>query len=254
MNVLVCVKRVPAPGAKIVLTDDGTAIDTKHLGFTVSPHEECAVEEAVRIVAEHGGRSTVMTLGPVTAEEQLRTAVSMGVDQAVLVASDEPDPDPRAVAAALTDAIRTLESEGEPFDLVLFGNESADAGNFQVGIRVAHALGRPVVSGVKAITFEGDTASFHRGVADGFELCEAPLPAVAAIKEGINVPRYPAMRGRLVAAKAKIRHLQPEPMPHGLRTLGLRQPVQEETETVILGSGADAAPAVVKVMEQAGLL
>ena len=254
MNVLVCVKRVPSPGAKIVLTEDGTAIDTKHLGFTVSPHEECAVEEAVRIVAKQGGSSTVLSLGPPAAEEQLRTALSMGVDRAVLLPTDGDEWDPRAVAAAITTAIRTLEGEGEPFDLVLFGNESADAGNFQVGIRVAYALGRPVVSGVKAIEFTADTASFHRGVADGFEVCEAPLPAVAAVKEGINVPRYPAMRGRIMAAKATIRHLEPERRGNGLTMLRLRQPVQEETETVILGSGADAAPAVVKVMEQAGLL
>lgn len=254
MNVLVCVKRVPSPGAKIVLTEDGTGIDTKHLGFTVSPHEECAVEEAVRIVAAEGGSSTVLSLGPTAAEEQLRTALSMGVDHAVLLPTDDDEWDPRAVAAAITDAIRTLEAEGEAFDLVLFGNESADAGNFQVGIRVAHALGRPVVSGVKAIEFADGTASLHRGVADGFEVCEAPLPAVVAVKEGINVPRYPAMRGRIMAAKAKIRHLEPERRGNGLTKLKLRQPVQEQTETVILGTGADAAPAVVKVLEQAGLL
>lgn len=254
MNVLVCVKRVPSPGAKIVLTDDATAIDERHLGFTISPHEECAVEEAVRIVADRGGSSTVLSLGPTATEEQLRTAISMGIDHGVLLETDEREWDPRAVAAAITDAIRTLEADGEPFDLVLFGNESADAANYQVGIRVAHALGRPVVSGVKGIDVGERTATFHRGVADGFELCEAPLPAVAAVKEGINVPRYPAMRGRLVAAKAQIQHLRPQRRPSGLTMRRLRQPAQQESETVILGTGAEAAPAVMKVIEQAGLL
>src|SRR5690606_131955 len=118
MNVLVCVKRVPAPGARIVLTDDGLAIDTRHLGFTVSPHEECAVEEAVRLVEQHGGSSTVMTLGPAEAADQLRTAISMGIDHAVHLVIDEVEWDPSATASALVEAIRTLEDEqAAPFDL-----------------------------------------------------------------------------------------------------------------------------------------
>jgi electron transfer flavoprotein beta subunit len=93
-----------------------------------------------------------------------------------------------------------------------------------------------------------------RGVADGFELCDAPLPAVAAVKEGINLPRYPAMRGRLIAKKAQIRHLQPTRRPGGLTLTVLRQPAQQETETVILGSGAEAAPAVAQLFEEVGVL
>lgn len=254
MNVLVCIKRVPSPGSRIVLTEDGSAIDTRHLGFTVSPHEECAAEEAIRIVAEHGGSSTVLTLGPDVAEEQLRQAISMGVDHGVLLRTEDEDWDPRATAAAIAEGIRTLEAEGAPFDLVLFGNESADAANHQVGIRVAHSLGRPVVAGVKAIELGDGTATLHRGVDDGFEVCEVPLPAVAAVKEGINVPRYPAMRGRLMASKAQIRHLHPERRPAGLTMLGLRHQQQEETETEMLGSGAAAAPAVVRILEEVGLL
>ncbi|WP_052665959.1 electron transfer flavoprotein subunit beta/FixA family protein [Nitriliruptor alkaliphilus] len=253
MRILVCVKRVPAPGAKIVLTDDGGAIDDRHLGFTVSPHEECAVEEAVRLIAEHGGSSTVLALGPPAAEEQLRTAISMGVDHGVLLPTEEPDWDPRATAAALAEAIRVLEDEDGTFDLALFGNEAADAANYQVGVRVAYALGRPVVAGVKQIDI-GDTVTFHRGVAEGFELCDVSLPAIAAVKEGINLPRYPAMRGRLIAKKAQIRHLEPTRRPGGLTLRRLHHPAQEETETVILGSGAEAAPAVAQLLEKVGVL
>ena len=254
LNILVAVKRVPAPGAKIVLTEDAQRIDTKHLGFTVSPHEECAVEEAVQLTGQHGGESTVLTLGPEVAEEQLRTAISMGINHGVLVATDDEEWDAIATAAALTDAIRTLEEEQGRFDLILVGNESADAGNYQVGIRVAHALDRPVVSGIKDIEVEGDSATMKRAVDDGFEILELPLPAVAAVKEGINLPRYPAMRGRLIAKKAQIRHITPEKRPGGLSRVRLRHPQQQQTETQILGSGADAAPAVVRVFEEVGLL
>ena len=98
MRVLVCVKRVPAPGARINLTADEQAVDTAHLGFTTSPHEECAVEAAVQLVEEHGGSVTVMTLGPPEAEEQLRYAVSVGASAAVLLVIEGPDWDPQRTA------------------------------------------------------------------------------------------------------------------------------------------------------------
>ncbi len=88
MRVLVCVKRVPATAGKISLTADEQAIDTRFLGFTVSPHEECAVEEAVRIVEAHGGSSTVLTLGPEEAIDQLREAMAIGIDGAILLETD----------------------------------------------------------------------------------------------------------------------------------------------------------------------
>ncbi len=101
MNVLVCVKRVPAPGARINVTADGQAVDTAFLGFTTSPHEECAVEAAVQLVEQHGGQTTVLTVGPPEAEEQLRYAASVGADEAVLVTTDGSDWDPQRTARAV---------------------------------------------------------------------------------------------------------------------------------------------------------
>lgn len=259
MRILTSIKRVPSPGAKISLTEDGTAIDTRHLGFTISPHEECAVEEAVQLAAAHGGSSTVLTLGPAEADEQLRNAIAMGVDHAVLLPI-EPDADgvadwePRATARAIAAAITALESEEGGFDLLLFGNESADAGNYQVPARVAHALGRPVLDGIKDIEVVDGAVRVRRSAPDGFTLHQLPLPAVLAVKEGINLPRYPAMRGRLLAKKAAVRELTPTPSSGGLRRVRLRAPEQQRTETVILGSGADAASAAADVLEEVGLL
>src|ERR1700684_822067 len=153
MNILVSVKRVPLAGGKIVLTDDERAISTRHLGFTVSPHEECGVEEAIRLVEQHGGSTTVLTLGPPEAEEQLRDMMAIGIDRAVHLVTDGSEWDPQATAKAIANAI---EAETEPYDLIIFGNESADAGNYQVAIRVSQALGRPVINGIKAIAVEGD--------------------------------------------------------------------------------------------------
>src|SRR5436305_12917268 len=144
-------------GGRIVLTADEQAIRTLHLGFTISPHEECGVEEAVRIVEQQGGEAVVLTLGPPEVEEQLRECLAIGADRAIHLLTDTEEWEPQATAAAIVDAVQAEE----PFDLIVLGNESADAGNYQVGIRVAHALGLPVVTGLKRLT-----------VADGRARCE----------------------------------------------------------------------------------
>src|ERR1700760_1952446 len=175
MNVLVCVKRVPLTGGKIVLTDDERAISTRHLGFTVSPHEECGAEEAVRLVEQHGGASTVLTLGPPEAEEQLRDMMAIGVDRAVHLVTDGQEWDPQGTAAAIAEAVR---AQPDPYDLLLFGNESADAANYQVAIRVAYALGLPCVTGVKAISPVDGHVRCEQEAAGGRDVYELPLPAV----------------------------------------------------------------------------
>src|SRR3984893_9797349 len=137
MNVLVCVKRVPAPHTHIALSADGQEIDSRYLGFTVSPHEECAVEEAVRLIEKHGGSSTVLTLGPDAAVDQLRDAMALGAKRLILLMTDGREWAPGATAAAIVEAIEAERAAGRSFDLVLFGNESADSAGYQVGVRVA---------------------------------------------------------------------------------------------------------------------
>lgn len=249
MKILVCVKRVPAPGAKIVLTDDFQAIDTKLLSFAISPHEECAVEEAVQLAEANEGTVTVLTLGPAEAEEQLRASLAVGANAAVLVPTDGSDWDPISTSDAITSAIRDLESEGE-FDLILFGNESADSGDYQVGIRVAHALARPVVGGIKGINVEDGGLKLRRDTPTGSEVYQIPRPAVVAVKEGINLPRYPTLKGRLNAKKVEVERVEQTMTRSGQRMIRLVIPDVEVSETVILGDGPDAASAVVDVLEK----
>ncbi|HET7473871.1 MAG TPA: electron transfer flavoprotein subunit beta/FixA family protein [Candidatus Limnocylindrales bacterium] len=255
MNILVCVKRVPATGGRILLTEDGSAIDTRHLGFTVSPHEECAVEEAVRIVEARGGTSTVLTLGPSEAEEQLREAMAIGIDRAILLETDGRDWDPVATASAIVDAIRAEEAANGPFDLILFGNESADSGGFQVGIRVAAALGRLCVSGVKALAVgDGSVVARREATGGGWESFELPMPAVVGVKEGLNLPRYPSVPGRLRARKKEVARTSPAWAAGGLEKIVLRLPQTETTVAEVIGRGAEAAPAVVDLLTKIGVV
>jgi electron transfer flavoprotein beta subunit len=254
MRVLVCVKRVPAPGADIVLDEDRRRIDTKFLGFTTSPHEECAVEEAVRIKEKFGGSVTVLTLGPDEAEEQLRYAVSVGADQAVLISNPGDDPDPQATARAIASAIQSLEAADGAFDVILFGNESADSGGYQVGVRVAFALNRPMVNGIKAIEVEEGSVLARRATDAGFEVYGLPLPAVLGVKEGINLPRYPTLTGRLASKKAVIERIEMASAPEGLEMVELLKPAEQKVDTVMLGTGAEAAPRVVDTLVELGVL
>jgi len=252
MDILVCVKRVPTVGGAITVTADGQAVDTRMSGFTISPHEECAVEEAVRLVSALGGSVTVVTLGPVEAEEQLRFCLSLGASRAILAeTSGNGEFGPIATAAALA----SVASAG-PFDLVLLGNEASDTGDYQVGIRLAHLLGRPVATGIKALSVDPAAGSVaarreYRGVTETFRL---PLPAVVTVKEGINLPRYPSLPGRLRAKRAVIERVPVPFSPEGLRMRTLRVPVAARHSATVLGHGVAAVPSLVRVLGELGVL
>ncbi len=249
MKVLVCVKRVPITGGKIVLTDDAQAIRTLHLGFTISPHEECGVEEAVRIVEQAGGESVVLTLGPPEAEEQLRECLAMGADRAIHLVTDGEEWDGQAAAAAIVEAVRAEE----PFDLIVFGNESADAGGYQVGIRVAYALGLPVVTGLKGLAVADGRARCEQEAAGGRDVYEVALPAVVTVLEGLNLPRYPSVPAKLRAGRKPVDARTPTRPESRLERLRLVVPPGQGKQAEILGNGPEAAPAVVEVMKQLGV-
>jgi electron transfer flavoprotein beta subunit len=248
MNILACIKRVPDVGARIDLTEDKQTVVTKNLGFTISPHEECAVEEAIKLVEAHGGQSTVLTLGPAAAEEQLRDSLARGADRGILIETDEPEWDPGQTASAIAAAIKA-EAEKEPFDLILFGNESADSGGCQVGIHVAHALDLPCVAGIKKLEIANDSASAWREVESGWEIFDLPLPAVVAVKDGINLPRYPSLRGTMKAKKKKVERISPERIDARLQMLSLFHPPELKKEVEMLGEGPGAAPKIIEVLK-----
>jgi electron transfer flavoprotein beta subunit len=246
----VCVKRVPITGGRIVLTEDARAIQTRHLGFTISPHEECAVEEAVRLVEAHGGEAVVLALGPPEAEEQLRDCMATGADRAILLQTDGSEWDAQSTAAAIVDAVRGEE----PFDLLLFGNESADAGGYQVGIRVAYALGLPVVTGLKKVEPSDGRVRVERDVGGARDVYDVPTPAVLTVLEGLNLPRYPSVPGRLRAKSKPLAVSEPERPAQRLELLRLVLPPGQGKQAEVLGEGPAAAPRVVEVMQSLGVV
>jgi electron transfer flavoprotein beta subunit len=251
MDILVCVKRVPETGAKITVTADGQEVETRNLGFTISPHEECAVEEAVRLVEKQGGSAAVLTLGPDAAAEQLRGSLAMGIDQAILLETGGEEWGPMATARAIVAAVQAQETS---FDMILLGNEAADSGGYQVGVRVAQALDWPCVTGIKSLSVAGGTAVAQRESSGGWEQYEVALPAVFTVKEGINLPRYPSLPGKLRAKKKPITRSEPQKSSDGLVKLQLKTPKEQESNVVILGSGADAASKVAALLQEMGVI
>jgi electron transfer flavoprotein beta subunit len=259
MEIGVCVKRVPQVGGRIVVTPDGQDVDTRMSGFAMSPHEECAVEEAVRIAERLGGSVSVLTLGPPEAAEQLRDALALGAHRAVLLDSASQEGGgqewgPIGTAAAIVAEARRQAADGPGYDLLLMGNEAADTGDYQVGVRVAHLLGWPCVTGIKHLEITADRARAGREYQGSQETFEVPLPAVITVKEGINLPRYPSLPGRLRAKRAVIEQYQPEWQPEGLRKELLRVPQTAQHQAAVLGTGPDAVPALVRVLEELGVL
>ncbi|MHB1508400.1 MAG: electron transfer flavoprotein subunit beta/FixA family protein [Acidimicrobiales bacterium] len=255
MDILVCIKRVPMVGGRISLTPDGREVDTEMLGFTMSPHEECAVEEAVRLVERDGGAVTVLTLGPPEASDQLRDAIAVGANAAVLLKTDGREWGPTATAAAITAVAEQHQAQtGRAFDLLLFGNEAADTGDYQVAVRVAHMLGRPCATGIKQLEVDIHGAHARREYRGVTELFELPLPAVLSVKEGINLPRYPSLPGRMRAKKAQVDEVEPEWQDDGLKLEGLRVPISERRQAALLGQGVEAVPALVDLLERLGVL
>ena len=249
MDILVCVKRVPTVGGKITLTEDGQDVDTRMSGFTVSPHEECAVEEAVQITERLGGAVSVLTLGAEVAIEQLRDALALGAGRAVLLETDGREYGPIATATAIA-----AEVQARGYDLVLLGNEASDTGDYQVGIRVAHLLGWPVATGIKSLSVTGDSVVArreYRGVEEAYTL---PLPAVVTVKEGINLPRYPSLPGRLRAKRAAVERTEVAWQAEGLRKEVLRVPATVKHQAEVLGNGVDAVPDLVRVLDELGIV
>ena len=197
MKIAVCVKQVPDATAHKRLDASTRRLDRSGEG-ALNPTDVNAVEEALRIKEAHGGEVVVVSLGPEKAMESLRKALAMGADRAVLV-TDE--------AAAGSDLVATgrvlaKALQREEFDLVLFGQASSDADGAVLWAAVAEHLRRPMVSQVAELTLDAGGVRGKRQTEFGYDVIAVPLPAVVAVSDAINEPRYPSLKG-IMGAKSK---------------------------------------------------
>ena len=244
MKIVVCIKRVPDTAARIKLTGDGTAIDPAGIKFVVSPYDEFAMEAALRLKEAKGeGEIVALSLGDSAAGEQLRAALAMGADRAVLL-KGEATMDGLATAQALA-----AELKEQSADLILFGMKAVDGDQQQVGLMTAELMGLPAVSVVAELELEGQSVVCHREVEGGSEVLEAPLPAVVTLTKGPHEPRYPSLKGIMAAKKKPLEEKEAQATESRLEVRKLSYP-PERPEGRIVGEGADAVPELVRLLRE----
>jgi electron transfer flavoprotein beta subunit len=197
MKIAVCAKVVPDATAHKRLDPSTLRLDRSGES-ALNPTDVNAVEEALRLKEAHGGEVTVVSLGPVKAMDSMRKALAMGADRAVVVSDDAAAGSDLIATSALIAAVL----EREAADLVLFGQASSDADGAVLWAAVADRLRRPLISQVAHLKVDGGEVTGKRQTEFGYDVITAPLPAVVAVSDAINVPRYPSLKG-IMSAKSK---------------------------------------------------
>ncbi|GFZ87716.1 electron transfer flavoprotein subunit beta [Paenibacillus marchantiophytorum] len=200
MDIFVLVKQTFDTEEKIVL--QGGSVQEDGAKFVINPYDEYAVEQAIQIRDELGGKVTLLSIGPDRTAEALRTALAMGADEAVLITDERILGDEYEVAEILASYLRT-----QSYDLILGGNFSVDNGAGQVAVRLASLLGLPHVGSITKLDIEASKAVTHRDAEGDVEIIEVPLPALFTAQQGLNEPRYPSLPGIMKAKKKPFQHL-----------------------------------------------
>lgn len=223
MNILVCLKQTFDTEEKIVLKDGKISED--NVEFIMNPYDEYAVEEAIKLKEQFGGEVTVISVGPTRAETELRKALAMGADQAVIVDDESLFGDEYTISKVLAAVVKT-----RPYDIILCGHIAVDDGSGQVGLRLAEELDIPHIGTVVKLEIEGDTVKVERDVEGDIEKLESKLPILITTQQGLNDPRYPSLPGIMKAKKKPMDRL-------GASDLGLDpadiSPKTETTEVLL---------------------
>jgi electron transfer flavoprotein beta subunit len=238
MKIVVCVKAVPDASSGRRIDPSSKRLD-RSSELTLSDFDGYAVEEALQI----GGEVVVLSMGPERALDALRKALAMGADRAVLV-SDESlaGSDLLGTAAALAGAI-----EQESPDLVLFGQQSADGGGACLWAAVAEKLRRPAISQASELTVEGASVVGKRQTEFGYDTIRAPLPAVVAVSDAINTPRYPSLKGIMGAKKKPQETVSAEAVAPGTTVVELSPP-PPRGDSVRIDDDGSAAEKIVEYL------
>lgn len=250
MNIYVILKRTFDTEEKIVIK--GGSIQEDGSEFIINPYDEYAVEEAIQLKDKHGGEVTVVTVGNEDAEKQLRTALAMGCDKAVLVNIED---DLEATDQYTTAKILAEYLKDKDADLILGGNVAIDGGSGQVGPRVAELLEIPYVTTITAIEIDGKTVKIERDVEGDLEKIETTLPLLVTCQQGLNEPRYPALRGIMQAKKKPLEELEiddidldEDDVKPKTKTIEIFLPPEKEAGRVLEGELEDQVKELVSLL------
>ncbi len=240
MHVVACVKQIPDPNAPGRLDETTLRLQREGVEAILDPGDEHAVEEALRVAEKSGGRVTVLSMGPPRALEAIRRALAMGAERGILIT----DPalagaDALATAKAIAAALRQ-----EQVDLVICGTESTDGYSGTVPQQVAELLGLPHLTFAKKLEVSDRQVRIDRQTDEGYDVAEAPIPALVTVTGGINEPRYPSLRGIMASKSKEVRQL-------GLKELGL-DPAQVAPRQRVTGVQAAAERKAGELIEDRG--
>lgn len=252
MNIYVLVKRTFDTEEKISVSNNSIQEDGAE--FIINPYDEYAIEEAIKVRDEHGGEVTVITIGGEDAEKQLRTALAMGADKAVLINTEDDldEMDQFTAAKILAEYLKDKEA-----DLILAGNVAIDGGSGQVGPRVAELLGINYVTTITELKIDGSTAHIVRDVEGDSESLETSLPLLVTAQQGLNDPRYPSLPGIMKAKKKPLEELElddldldEDDVEAKIETVEVFLPPKKEAGRVLSGDLSDQVKELVDLLRK----
>ena len=243
MKIVVCINHVPDTETKIRVGSDGVSIDKAGVNYMLSPYDEFAVEEALRIKEKFGGEVTVMSLGGDAHKETLRKALAMGVEKAVFL-KDDSTRDSFSVAKALAEELKSMSP-----DVILFGKQSIDYDDAQVGTTVAELLGLPSVAVVVKLEIQDGKVKCEREIEGGHEVVETKLPGVFLAQKGLNEPRYPSLKGIMAAKTKPILEKAASPAEIRVEALRMKKPPAKSAGKIV-GTDKAAVPELIRLLRE----
>lgn len=255
MNIYVFVKRVPDTESKIRINHETNTINEEGLNFVLSPYDEYAVEEALRLREAGGGKVTAVTVGSQDALTTLKKCLAMGADEAVLVKDETPETYDGLRTAKII--ARAVEKKFADHTLLLFGKQSVGADNAQIPSMVAELLGLPQANVVTKLEIEGNKGTAHREIEGALEKVSLSLPAAISAQKGLNEPRYETLKGIMAAKKKEIPvvtlaelEFKDEDIAPLIVVTKMESPPQRQAGRVVEEEPAEAAKQMVKFLHE----
>ncbi len=243
MNIAVLVKLVPDTAAMIRLNAEKSGIETRDLNWVLNPYDEYAAEEALALAEKNCGEVTAVACGTENMVDALRKTIAMGANNAMLIKRDGPY-DQLATAKAFANAIKD-----RGFDMIFTGYKSTDDDSTAIGPMVATLLGLPCVAEVNKLDVGDGTVTAERNIEGGVEVIEATMPCMITAQKGLNEPRYPKLKGIMMAKKKVIEEIDGE-IGTAQATTTVMSYQAERPAGKIVGEGVEAVGELVRLLRE----